>query len=995
MSSSTRKLRRSVLCMAMGLCLSSMAVAPALAQSATGAIAGHAAAGTQVTVTNSTSGANRTVTVDSDGSYRIGQLPPGEYSLSAGGGAPVAVTVSLGGTTSVNLTNEGAINLGAVQVVGSRVVNRVDVYSTESATNVTREELARLPVDQSIASVALLAPGVVASGSAAVSGLTFGGSSVAENVVYINGLDVTDPYRRQGYSSVPFNFFQEFQVKTGGYSAEFGRSTGGVINAVTRSGGNEFHAGVQLTFEPSVWNWQEDDHYYNDGTLWENDRTSRDDSSFFKTNLWASGPIMKDRLFFFAMYETRDAHSRDLDTTQAFYTKSPNDFWGTKLDWRINDNHLLEFLAFSDQSVSTTDTYNYDFDTATLGDFTGDGSSGSGGRNWSLTYTGHFSDNFVAKVLYGINKRSALSGSPRDADCSIVFRDNGYDSVFGPQTQREGCHPTNNSVSSRYDKREVMRLDFEWTLGDHLLRFGADREVMDSDSSAVYPGDGVSYSMLPATGGAPLNGTVIPDGVTRIVDARRRITGALVSTDAEAVYLEDNWKVTDNLLLNLGLRADKFHNKLASGATFAQADFNDMISPRLGFSWDMKGDGTTKLFGNAGRYYLPLTNRLTEYFGAGSIDEHTYYVMNGVEEREDPVYGGTYLFPILGPQIGPVNTEGNSPAPDDFRTIVAPDLKQVFQDEFILGFQQAINQTWSYGVNATYRRLTRAVEDTSIRHLPGCPDYSSFPVINPGETNTLFCEETGELVTVDTSVDGYQASGSGLIFGYSKPRRTYKAVELQLDRAWDDKWAFNASYIWSKSEGNVEGPVNSYLGYNDTNLVQYYDHPAVNQRHGVLYNDHTHQIKLRGSYKLNDMWLFGATFSAISGSPISAFGTYWPNDNRKAGGPGEFQGGGSAWICVSGCLNGDWTTRQFEYSESGAYGHLPWIKDLGASVTFTPFAGIDLKARLSVYNLLNNQVGIDVHSRYEATPGDPLPHFGEARRWQSPRYMQLVLTYNY
>ena len=137
-------------------------------------------------------------------------------------------------------------------MVGSRVVNRVDVRSTESATNINREEVSRLPVDQTLASVALLAPGVVPPG-ATFGGLSFGGSSVAENAVYINGLNVTDPYRRQGFSSVPFAFYEEFQVKTGGYSAEFGRSTGGVINAVTRSGSNEFHAGVELTFEPSDW----------------------------------------------------------------------------------------------------------------------------------------------------------------------------------------------------------------------------------------------------------------------------------------------------------------------------------------------------------------------------------------------------------------------------------------------------------------------------------------------------------------------------------------------------------------------------------------------------------------------------------------------------------------------------------------------------------------------------------------------------------------------
>jgi hypothetical protein len=409
----------------------------------------------------------------------------------------------------------------------------------------------------------------------------------------------------------------------------------------------------------------------------------------------------------------------------------------------------------------------------------------------------------------------------------------------------------------------------------------------------------------------------------------------------------------------------------------------------------MNGDGTTKVFGNAGRYYIPLTNKLTDYFGGGTTDEHTYYVFDGWVEQTDPVTGATYLAPDIGAQIGSVNTDGNVPAPDDVRTAVARDLKQVFQDEYILGFQRAINQAWSYGVNATYREVSRAVEDVRINHVEGCPWYSGdWPIINPGETNTLWCPDTNDWVTFDSSEDGYRALGSGAIMGYKKPKRTYKAVEFQLDRAWDEKWAFNASYIWSKSEGNIEGPVNSDTGYNDTNLVQYYDHPAVNERYGVLFNDHRHQIKLRGSYQLNDAWLFGATFSAYSGGPISAYGVRWPNDNRSAGGPGEFSGGGSGWICVANC--GDYTTRELVYSPLGAFGRMPWVKDLSANVTWTiPVPVGDLKARFAVYNLLNSQTTVNVHTRYESTPGNQMPYFGQAKGWQSPRYMQLVLTYDF
>ncbi|MEG1680904.1 MAG: TonB-dependent receptor, partial [Stenotrophomonas sp.] len=518
--------------------------------------------------------------------------------------------------------------------------------------------------------------------------------SVAENVAYINGLNVTDPYRRQGFSTVPFNFYEEFQIKTGGYSAEFGRSTGGVINAITRSGGNEFKGGVQVTMEPSAWASDRKDHFHSDGTIDERDRTSRDRSPLTKTNVWASGPIMQDKLFFFAMYENRDSKSQDIDTSQALKTKSNNDFWGTKLDWRINDNHLLELLAFSDKTDSLTTSYDdYNWATNALGESSGQSSDSSGGDNWSLTYTGHLTDNFVAKAMYGINKRSAVSDSPMDGECSIITVASSYTQKYGAQSN-VGCHPTNSAISSREDKREAARLDFEWTLGDHLVRFGVDQEVMDSDSSTNYPGDGSTYQVLSVKAGSAVNGTVLPAGVTDIVDARYKVTGAPVSTKAQAFYLEDNWNVTPNLLLNLGVRFDQFHNKLASGATFAKSKFNDMISPRLGFSWDVKGDGSMKVFGNAGRYYTPLTNKLTDYFGGGTTDEHTYYAFNGWAEKQSSS-GNTYKIPVLGQQIGPVNTEGNAPAPTDVRTAVARDLKQVFQDEYILGFQQAINEEWS------------------------------------------------------------------------------------------------------------------------------------------------------------------------------------------------------------------------------------------------------------------------------------------------------------
>jgi outer membrane receptor protein involved in Fe transport len=998
MSTAPRNLRKSALSIAMGLCLASLVAAPAFAQSATGAVAGRATSGDQITIVNTATGASRSVTVNSDGSYRIGQLPPGDYTLTAAGREPVSFTVDLGSTTTVNLGgNAGVASLDTVQVVGSRVINRVDVHSTETATVIDRQELARLPVDQGLGSVALLAPGVI-KGNSSFGGISFGGSSVAENQIYINGLNVTDFYRRQGNSSAPFAFLDQFQVKTGGYSVEFGRSTGGVINASVRSGGNEFHGGAQLTFEPSAFNAKAEDHVYTHVSLTQPTtyaRASKDRSSFAKANVWASGPILKDRLFFFAMYEQQDSSSGNTNNTGSTWTRteSGNGFWGTRLDWNITENHALSLMAFSDEGESTASGYAHAWDTSAIGSYNGDTFNDFGGKNGTLTYTGHFGENFVVKAMYGENDRNGYSRSQLDQYCNPVTLDGSYAGAGALTGSVLGCHPTGTSVVQMQNTREIGRLDFEWTLGSHLLRFGLDQEILTTVQSSFYPGPGgVSLLAMTRAGGQEIWDTsgVYLTATTDVIRARRRVLGGEFETVNNAYYLEDNWSVTDNLLLTLGLRVDNFKNKTTDGEAFI--NMKDLVAPRVGFSWDMKGDGTTKLYGNLGRYYLPVTNIISTSFAGGLTDEYSYFRLTGWEPKVNPVTGSTYMSPIIGAQIGPVDDRLNTGA-SDLRSIFPRDLKAVYQDEAILGYQRAINESWSWGVNATYRRMERTIEDTRISHSD-CPGNFNFPIINPGETNTLWCASTQSWVEIDTSEDGYIKT-NGEVIGYNRPKREYKGVEFQVDRAWDEKWAFNASYLWSKSSGNFEGPVNSDTGYNDTGMVQYYDHPAVNERSGVLFNDHTHQVKLRGSYTLNDMWSFGSTLTAMSGGPITAYGTYWPGDNRAAGSSSETSGGGSGWICVANCTAA-YNLRTYEYTALGAFGRLPWTVDLGASVTWTlPAPDVDLKVRLSVYNLLNRQNETRVRTRYEVTPGVYRETFGEGSIWASPRSAQLVVTWNF
>src|SRR5688572_19326872 len=256
-------------------------------------------ADTEVTVKNPETGFSRTVKADAEGYYRFPFLPVGRYVVEATRngetlGKLADVTVGLGTATTANVTLAGSIE--TVEVSSTRIIQVVDVTSTESATNVTREELERLPVERDLLSVALLAPGLTRGDAGLCAGgncgVSFGGSSIAENTVYINGLNVTDFYNRVGSSTVPYAFYKEFQVKTGGYSVEFGRTTGGVINAVTRSGTNEFEFGTEVAWEPSFLQSKKKNHYYADGSA----RIIGSEDEYDRTNasVYASGPIIRD-----------------------------------------------------------------------------------------------------------------------------------------------------------------------------------------------------------------------------------------------------------------------------------------------------------------------------------------------------------------------------------------------------------------------------------------------------------------------------------------------------------------------------------------------------------------------------------------------------------------------------------------------------------------------------------------------------------------------------
>jgi hypothetical protein len=627
-----------------------------------------------------------------------------------------------------------------------------------------------------------------------------------------------------------------------------------------------------------------------------------------------------------------------------------------------------------------------------MGDYQNTEFFDNGGINWSTTYTSYLTDSLSVRAMYGENERESTQSSLNDINCNRIrdFRDVGEGDI--------GC-TSSSSVFSRIDNREQARLDFQWSLGDHQVRFGVDHEVNTSQHQQFYPGpDRLVYEVNDVDPGTILeNGGVVPAGVTAYVRTRtNEVDGEFESTNV-AFYLEDSWQITDELILDAGLRMDAFDNKNSDGDSYIKID--DMLAPRLGFSWDMNGDARSKLFGNVGRYFLPVANVINIKQAGGFADVRTFYVFEGLEDAE---YNGIpYQRPILGAQIGDVDDSQGDGTVGDLRGEVDADIDPVYQDEIILGYQSMLSDTWSWGVRGIFRELHNAIDDMEITSngiLCGADTgYVNWVMGNPGEPTTVFTDtncdgEADAFVTIDTATAGwslYDDAGNYIgETGFPSPKRTYKALEFVLDRMWDDDWSMNASYTLSYSEGNAEGPVNSDTNFSDTGRTENFDTPWVNYLgDGDLPNDHRHQIKLRGSYGFNENWQLGGSLIAVSGAPVNAFGVGNPFHNKNYH---------SFFVCVANCTSANLSEREFEHRPRGSGGRLPWTYNLGLSLTYLKsFSDVDLRAKFAVYNVFNQQRVLDVDDEYEASLGDFNEDYLEGTSYQSPRFAQFLVTVDF
>lgn len=1024
----TISFRHARLCAALACCL----VSAAHAQSVTGSIFGQAPAapGTQVAIRNLDTGATRTVSVDAKGRYRISDLPDGRYQVTVQRDGAVIGTreeVRVNIASGIEVSFVGDVReLDRVEVHGTSVAP-VDISQTDTRVVFTAEDLARLPMPRSVGEVALLAPGVVRNSSYGVP--SFGGAASSENAYYINGYPVTNPLTSIGFSELPFGAIAQQQVLTGGYGAEFGRSTGGVINLVTRRGGNEWKGGVYTIWTPTGLRDRPRDGKYpdtghfsadhpdptrrTDGTL----QTRRRDNTSWQTSVgaWTSGPLVKDRLF---VYAEAEGIRTDGQSIRAERTSTPatlrngwseyrNDLtrWALKLDWNITDDHLLEFTGVSDLRENDYDYYSYDYATFSHGRIQNGGQeSRDDARLYVGKYTGYLTENITVSALYG-RQKITHERSPFNYDPDCPFISAGA-SARVPGVDYPSCQNSTSyqRVEGEFDETHGGRLDVGWRVGNHDLRFGYDRMDAESFVGSSYPGRyGWTYRRAtnPDSAVEPSSGVIgSPAGAgeygTQGYYVYRIYVDKLARPKVEqsAQFIEDRWQVSDRWLLSLGLRNDRFDNYTGTGQKYISQ--RNQWAPRLGASWDVHGDSSLKLFANAGRYHLALPNNVATRAASGSLYTREYFTYTGVH----PTTGApTGLNPIAvdpasryrcpGGNAVSSNLEcGNAPDP---RTVAAVDIKSHFQDEYIVGLEQALGGGASWGAKFTYRDLRSAIDDTCTPALGG----GCF-LFNPGVGNTFWQKQAdGGFTRVHYSAEQ---------LALPKLKRRYYALDLFAQRRGENFFG-RIDYTFSRNYGNTEGQLASDLdggsgGQNDVSTTQDWDLPQLMQgANGRLANHRTHQIKAHGSYRFTPEWQVGGSLSLSSGRPRNCTSMY-PTPDK-----GLYEGS-YYWYCG---LPGSGTapdgqkyvppSADYRVSPRGSHGDAPWQFQVNASVAYTPHWMEGLTLGATVVNLFNRQTPGAFNPFYAASPyrgsADYNQTYGQPMHRMSPRYVRLMVRYEF
>lgn len=880
---------------------------PAAAQEQTGSIQGivkdaQGAVVPGATVEASTAGKVGAITTTSDtqGIYRFPALPPGVYDVTAtlAGFAPAKVTevnLALGQILKVDLTLTVATVAETVQVTAESPL--IDIKQNANTTSVSAATISMIPKGRDFTSVIAMAPG--SNNESRAGGISIDGASGSENRFIVDGVDTTNLVTGTSAKTFVTDFMDQVQVKTSGYAAEFPGATGGVVNAVTKSGTNSYRGSAGTYFSN------------NDSLRGENRPSLRlkptnsremeyvkfplDKVPTWEPVLEAGGPILTNRLWFYGGYApVRETTTRtvtftrpvaDGRQTQTFTQDNPVDRVTANVTWQANNALRLRFSYAPTWARSRHTLPDREPDGTSTADPTIDRIS-PGSNDWNNSYAGildwSVSQKWFVNVSggYFYTDRETL-GSGTDIIHSFNNENNMFPEI--PANLRQPSGYIDGRSSARTVKDLLGRYIVNGTSthfftagGQHTLKAGArfERIVNDVFNGQVQPRIYLNWdAAYTDANGNSHRGKYGYYTVTKNV-----VRQGDIHSDNWGFFLQDSWSPIDRLTINGGVRVESEKVPFYSEGEVGNAiefGFGDKIAPRVGFAYDVKGDGRWKAYGSFGRYFditklemprgsLGGEQWLQFHWTMDSFDWPNILCQEGTTgcpgtfiERSKLRFGSHEV----DPETAAVMTKYFG-AP---RNLLQDDMKPVQSQEAILGLEHEVTRVTSLGVRYVHKWVTRTIEDNGWNEA-GTEFYF---IGNPGEGpigRQEFLWGPGKRYT------------QGEPAYMPKPIRDFDAVEVRFEKRLSSNWAGQAVYEWSRLWGNFPGLASSDEGgRNSPNVNRMYDavwmlyddsgsrKPIV----GRLNTDRPHLLKLQGSYNFRWGTSIGANFYARSGALFS------------------------------------------------------------------------------------------------------------------------------
>ena len=954
--------------------------AEVMAQSnAAGSIYGNAAPGATIQVVSLDTGTSRTVIVEASGRFQLTSLPVGPYKVSLMNGSTVEKTtnvdVSLGrGVEAVF----ASANVQVVQVSGAR--KAIDVSTTNNGASFTARQLENLPVAKSVEAIVQLAPNTTRGDSRFNgNGASVGGGAVTENSYYINGFPVTNPLTGFGTSQLPFGSIAEAQVLTGGFGAEFGRSVGGVVNVITKSGKNRWEAGANLSISPQSLRSKPKDFLYGvtgrsynattDGTVFLRRSQNTAQSKLFGG--YVSGPIITDKLFMFISAEKTVTdqgfvNGQRTGTSNAVNgwndTKNTIDRRLAKFDWNITDGHRLEYMYIADLPELEIKRSGYDYATsARVGSVTSSqinrNINDNGNTLNTIKYVGELTQDLTLTAMYGEAKS-------KHEQVLVGYNPSAMGVVAGPSDRVPGLSYNNpQSFAANVpgaDSKDLVksaRIDLEYKIANHTIRSGFDQSKTSTKGGSTTSGGGTWTYLRTDNPNIPIpvaGGSVPPTtsgggyGTQGYYVVKNYFSDVTESYGAQsAFYLEDRFQVTPNVLVVGGVRHESFSNENKLREKFLDAP--GAINPRLSVSWDVNGDSSLKVYGTAGRYSVPIPTNIGLRAAGATLNTAQYYTYTGTDSNGQPLG--------LKALTQPLSANNEYGQPKDAKSFSAVDMKPTFQDEITLGMEKALSPNWNMGSRITYRTLRSTIDDVCDHRIfdtwaaknPGVVTNPNFGqdcyLFNPGEANTFNFDVSGK-------GDYKLIKLSAADMKFPKAVRTYTALDLFFEHPLRDGWYGKVNYTWSRSYGNTEGQVRSDNGQADVSVTATWDYPELMEgAKGLLPNDRTHQIKAFGFYQLDKEWSVGGNLLLASGRPRSCIGSHpTPGDSPNYGNQGFY------------CFGE--TRAENRLVPRGSLGKLPFDKRLDLNITYKPQFLSGMAFKMDIFNVSNTQTVQSVSEGY-------------------------------